>query len=195
MSCRNSACDLVELFRCRQGGLTIAGLAMAAPRGGATGGRGRASHFRLAHRPPVVGFTAPAAHFARPSFSGGHPSFRPNIERSFSHPNFHGNIAHTYSRPAFRGTAHPMFRRNIAHSVVGRNELLETRRHLTLKEQKAKLTVLGTNHNRNRTTTGSLAQTCAAPPVGMTVGQPAKSTKRCIRRMPSGRCSRRSRRR
>jgi hypothetical protein len=45
---------------------------------------------------------------------------------------------------------------------------LEEFYRLLSDEQKAKLTVLGTNHNRNRTTTGSLAQTCAAPPVGMT---------------------------
>jgi LTXXQ motif family protein len=35
-------------------------------------------------------------------------------------------------------------------------------------EQKTKLTALGTNQNRNNETTGSLVQTCAAPPVGVT---------------------------
>lgn len=117
--------DVMSKFSVRLGlivslsamGLTIAGLAMAAQRGGAIGGRGGA---------------APAAHYARPTFSGGHPSFRPNIGRSFSQPSFRGNIAHTYSRPAFRGTARPMVRGNIAHSIAGRNELLETRRHMTL---------------------------------------------------------------
>jgi hypothetical protein len=45
---------------------------------------------------------------------------------------------------------------------------LEQFYRLLSDEQKAKLTVLGTGQNRNNPTTGSLAQTCAAPPVGMT---------------------------
>jgi hypothetical protein len=45
---------------------------------------------------------------------------------------------------------------------------LEDFYRLLSDEQKAKLTALGANQNRNNETTGSLAQTCAAAPAGVT---------------------------
>jgi hypothetical protein len=97
-------------------GLTIAGVAMATPRGGGGGGH----------------FGGGGAHFGGGGvhFGGGHPAFRAYLGRSFPH-----NIAHAYSRPSFRAAAHPTFRGNVAHTIVKGNELTH---HATLATQNSR---------------------------------------------------------